>query len=58
METKGAIRTAANVEVLEDIGLRENEIVCSSIPPYCIPLNHKVDEGLADKFQNYKLFIT
>lgn len=48
---------SAFVELLEDIGLRENEIVCSSIPPYCIPLNHKVDEWLADKFQNYKLYV-
>lgn len=30
---------AAFVELLETLGLREDEIVCSSIPPYCIPLN-------------------
>ena len=48
---------AAFVELLEALGLREDEIVCSSIPPYCIPLNGKVYEWLVDKFQNCELHV-
>ena len=45
------------VNLLEDIGLSEDDIVCSSIPPYCIPLNKNVYEWLVDKFQNYDLHV-
>ena len=48
---------AAFVELLEALGLRDDEIVCSSIPPYCIPLNGKVYEWLVDKFQNCELHV-
>lgn len=48
---------AAFVELLETLGLREDEIVCSSIPPYCIPLNGKVYEWLVDKFHNCELHV-
>lgn len=48
---------SAFVELLEALGLREDEIVCSSIPPYCIPLNGKVYEWLVDKFQNCELHV-
>lgn len=47
----------AFVELLEILGLQEDEIVCSSIPPYCIPLNGKVYEWLVDKFQNCDLHV-
>ena len=43
------------VELLEDLGLNEEEIICSSVPPYCIPLDGKVYEWLVDKFQNCEL---
>lgn len=45
------------VSLLEMIGLQEDEIVCSSVPPYCIPLNNKVYDWLADKFQNCELHV-
>ncbi len=45
------------VSFLEMIGLQEDEIVCSSVPPYCIPLNNKVYDWLADKFQNCELHV-
>lgn len=45
------------VELLEDLGLNEEEIICSSIPPYCIPLDGKVYEWLVDKFQNCELHV-
>lgn len=45
------------VNLLEDIGLGENDIVCSSIPPYSIPLNKNVYEWLVDKFQNCDLHV-
>lgn len=45
------------VELLETLGIREEEIVCSSIPPYCVPLRGKVFEWLVEKFQNCKLHV-
>lgn len=45
------------VELLEDLGLNEEEIICSSIPPYCIPLDGRVYEWLVDKFQNCDLHV-
>lgn len=45
------------VELLENLGLNEEEIICSSIPPYCIPLDGKVYEWLVDKFQNCDLHV-
>lgn len=47
----------AFVELLEDIGLREDEIICSSIPPYCIPLGGKVYDWLVNEFQNSDLHV-
>lgn len=55
--TKDKDYVSAFVELLEVLGLREDEIVCSSIPPYCIPLNNKVYEWLVDKFQNCELHV-
>lgn len=47
----------ALVELLEDLGLKEEEIVCSSVPPYCIPLDNKVYEWLVSQFQNHELHV-
>ena len=47
----------AFVELLEDIGLREDEIICSSIPPYCIPLNGKVYDWLVNEFRSSNLHV-
>lgn len=55
--TKDKDYVSAFVELLEVLGLKEDEIVCSSIPPYCIPLNNKVYEWLVDKFQNCELHV-
>jgi hypothetical protein len=47
----------AFVELLEDIRVPEDKIVCSSVSPYCIPLGEKVFEWLVDKFQNRELHV-
>lgn len=47
----------AFVNLLEDIGFGEDEIVCSSIPVYCVPLNYNVYKWLVDIFQNYELHV-
>lgn len=43
------------VSLLETIGLHEDEIICSSIPPYCIPLGQKVYDWLVNEFQSCNL---
>lgn len=45
------------VELLENLGLKEQEIVCSSVPPYNIPLDNKVYEWLARQFQQCELHV-
>ena len=40
--SKDAEYVEAFVELLESMGLKEKQIVCSSVPPYCIPLGDKV----------------
>lgn len=45
------------VELLEDLGLNEEEIICSSIPPYCIPLDGKVYQWLVERFQCCELHV-
>lgn len=55
--TKDKDYIEAFVELLEDIGLKENEIVCSSIPPYCIPLDNGVYEWLVNQFQEHDLHV-
>ncbi len=47
----------AIVDLLESIGLPENAIVCSSVAPYCIPLNEEIYEWLADRFRKDKLWV-
>lgn len=46
---------AAIVNLLESLGLREDEIICSSIPPYCVPLDNNVYDWLVNEFQNSDL---
>ena len=41
----------AIVGLLEILGLRDEEIICSSVPPYCIPLGNKVYECLLMNFR-------
>ena len=45
------------VGLLEILGLRDEEIICSSVPPYCIPLGNKVYEWLVNEFQNSDLHV-
>lgn len=45
------------VGLLEILGLRDEEIICSSIPPYCIPLGNKVYEWLINEFQHSDLHV-
>lgn len=45
------------VNLLEDIGLAENEIVCSSIPGYGIPLGKDIYDWLSEQFQNFDLHV-
>ena len=40
------------VKLFESLGFREDDIICSSIPPYCIPLDNNVYEWLANEFQH------
>ncbi len=47
----------AIVELLEDIGLGEGEIICSSVDAYKIPLGKSIYDYLAEQFQNYNLHI-
>ena len=47
----------AFVELLESLGLKEKQIVCSSVPPYCIPLGDKVYDWLAGQFQKCDLHV-
>lgn len=45
------------VNLMEDIGLSEDQIVCSSIPGYGIPLGKDIYEWLSEQFQNFDLHI-
>lgn len=45
------------VNLLESLGFREDEIICSSIPPYCIPLDNKVYDWLVNEFQKSDLHV-
>lgn len=47
----------AFVGILETLGLHDNEIICSSIPPYCIPLENKVYDWLVKEFQQIDLHV-
>lgn len=45
------------VELLEDIGLTENQVVCSSIPGYGIPLGEDIYDWLAKQFHDFELHV-
>lgn len=45
------------IKLLESLGFRDDEIICSSIPPYCIPLDNKVYEWLVNEFQHSDLHV-
>lgn len=47
----------AFVNLLEDIGLTEDEIVCSSISGYGIPLGADIYDWLSSQFQEFNLHI-
>lgn len=47
----------AFVNLLESIGLHDDEIICSSIPPYCVPLGNKVYDWLVNEFQQSELHV-
>lgn len=45
----------AFVELLEDIGIQENQLFCSSLVEYGIPLNEDIYEYLKKQFEEYAL---
>lgn len=45
------------VELLADIGLTNENLFCSSVPDYAIPLNQDIFDYLASLFHNYKLYV-
>ncbi len=47
----------ALVDLFEDIGLNEENMFCSSIPGYNIPLDKNIYDYLKEQFQNYNLHV-
>ena len=45
------------VELLADIGMTNDNLFCSSVPDYAIPLNQDIYDYLADLFRNNKLYV-
>lgn len=45
------------VELLADIGLSNDNLFCSSVPDYSIPLNQDIYEYLSSLFSDYKLYV-
>lgn len=45
------------VDLFEHIGLTEDNMFCSSVPGYNIPLDNNIYDYLKDQFQNYDLRI-
>ena len=45
------------VELLADIGLSNDNLFCSSVPDYAIPLNQDIYDHLSSLFSNYKLYV-
>lgn len=45
------------VDFLEDIGLKENQLFCSSVPGYGIPLNEDIYDYLKQQFQGHDLHV-
>ena len=46
---------AVIVSFLESIGLGGDRIICSSVPPYCIPLDKRVNDWLINEIQHCNL---
>lgn len=55
--TKDVGYVKAIVELLEDIGLTEMQMVCSSIPGYGIPFGEDIYDWLRKQFQNCELHV-
>ena len=53
--SKDAEIVKAFVELLEDIGMPENSIVCTSVPGYGIPGGKKIYEWLREQLLNYNI---
>lgn len=45
------------VDLLADIGLTNDNLFCSSVPDYAIPLNQEIYDYLASLFRNYNLYV-
>ncbi len=45
------------VELLADIGMTNDNLFCSSVPDYAIPLNKDIYDYLASLFREYKLYV-
>ena len=45
------------VELLADIGLTNDNLFCSSVPDYGIPLGQNIYDYLSDQFRDYNLFV-
>lgn len=45
------------VDFLEDIGLKENQLFCSSVPGYGIPLDEDIYDYLKQQFQEHDLHV-
>ena len=45
------------VDLLADMGLTNEELFCSSVPDYGIPLNEDIYDYLASLFRNYDIYV-
>lgn len=43
------------IELLENIGISEKQLFCSSLPEYGVPLNQDIYDYLKSQFENYSL---
>lgn len=48
---------SAFVDLLKAIGIQSDKIICSSIPPYCVPLGSRVYDWLVNEFQQESLHV-
>ena len=55
--SKDEYYVSALVELLEDIGLKESQLFCSSIPGYGIPLDQDIYDYLQSQYEQYNLHI-
>ena len=54
---KGVEIVKAFVELLEDIGMPEDSIVCTSVPGYGIPGGKKIYEWLREQLLKYDIWM-